>query len=159
MADDFGFGFSGDRWLAQFDGAVLRRSTRKTVAMVGLVATVRDADVIIANPTHISIALRYRAQGAPVVLAKRFDEVARSMQKSAAEAKATGIEFVYRRTSRGVRKSGAITNPKMFPHSTSLKGPCFRPTIARSISLSKNVQRSAERSTGTSNITCSIFAK
>jgi hypothetical protein len=25
--------------------------------------------------------------------------------------------------------------------------------------LSKNVQRSAERSTGTSNITCSIFAK
>src|SRR5688572_33491655 len=27
IPDDFGFGFSGDGWFAEFDGAVLRRST------------------------------------------------------------------------------------------------------------------------------------
>lgn len=54
--------------------------------------SVLEADVIIANPTHISIALRYRAaQGAPVVLAKGFDEVALYMREI---AKGAGIPIV-----------------------------------------------------------------
>ncbi len=53
----------------------------------GLAKQVRLADVVLANPTHVSVALRYRpAEGAPVVLAKGYDEVALYMRKVAAEA-------------------------------------------------------------------------
>jgi len=52
----------------------------------GLKKQVVESDVIIANPTHISIALRYRpAQGAPQVLARGFDEVALYMRQIADE--------------------------------------------------------------------------
>jgi flagellar biosynthetic protein FlhB len=52
----------------------------------GLKKQVTEADVVIANPTHISIALRYRpAQGAPQVLARGFDEVALYMRQIADE--------------------------------------------------------------------------
>lgn len=52
----------------------------------GLKKQVLESDVIIANPTHISIALRYRpAQGAPQVLARGYDEVALYMRKLADE--------------------------------------------------------------------------
>ena len=58
----------------------------------GLRKQVLEADVIIANPTHISIALRYRPQqGAPVVLAKGLDDVALYMRKIATEG---GIPIV-----------------------------------------------------------------
>jgi flagellar biosynthetic protein FlhB len=52
----------------------------------GLKKQVLESDVIIANPTHISIAVRYRpAQGAPQVLARGYDEVALYMRKLADE--------------------------------------------------------------------------
>ncbi len=45
---------------------------------------VPTADVVLANPTHISIALRYRAkEGAPVVVAKGYDEIALFIRKIA----------------------------------------------------------------------------
>jgi flagellar biosynthetic protein FlhB len=53
----------------------------------GLKKQVLESDVLIANPTHIAIGIRYRpAQGAPQVLARGFDEVAQYMKKIAAEA-------------------------------------------------------------------------
>jgi flagellar biosynthesis protein FlhB len=52
---------------------LLRRGIRKGV---------KDATVIITNPTHIAIALRYRpAEGAPIVTAKGYDEVAQHIKE------------------------------------------------------------------------------
>jgi flagellar biosynthesis protein FlhB len=52
----------------------------------GLKKQVLESDVIVANPTHISVALRYRpAQGAPQVLARGYDDVALYMRKLADE--------------------------------------------------------------------------
>jgi flagellar biosynthesis protein FlhB len=70
-----------------------RMQRAREMSKRGLRKQVLEADVIIANPTHISIALRYRPQqGAPVVLAKGFDEVALYMKKIAAEGNIPIIE-------------------------------------------------------------------
>jgi flagellar biosynthetic protein FlhB len=54
---------------------------------------VAQSDFVIANPTHISVALRYRmAEGAPVVTAKGYDEVALYIRKLAKEANIPVIE-------------------------------------------------------------------
>jgi flagellar biosynthetic protein FlhB len=54
---------------------------------------VLESDVIIANPTHIAVGLRYRpAQGAPQVLARGFDEVALYMRQIAEEANVPIVE-------------------------------------------------------------------
>jgi flagellar biosynthetic protein FlhB len=59
----------------------------------GMVKQVRGSDVILANPTHVSVALRYRAkEGAPVVTAKGYDEIALSIREIALEAKIPIIE-------------------------------------------------------------------
>jgi flagellar biosynthetic protein FlhB len=42
-----------------------------------LVKQVKKSDVVVTNPTHVSVALRYRPrEGAPVVTAKGYDEIA-----------------------------------------------------------------------------------
>jgi flagellar biosynthetic protein FlhB len=59
----------------------------------GLKKQVLESDVVIANPTHIAIAVRYKAsQGAPVVLARGFDEVALYMRQIAEEGGVPVIE-------------------------------------------------------------------
>jgi flagellar biosynthetic protein FlhB len=59
----------------------------------GLKKQVLESDVIIANPTHISVALRYRpAQGAPQILARGFDETALYMRQIAEEAGVPVVE-------------------------------------------------------------------
>jgi len=59
----------------------------------GLKKQVLESDVIIANPTHIAVGLRYRpAQGAPQVLARGFDEVALYMRQIAEEANVPIVE-------------------------------------------------------------------
>jgi flagellar biosynthetic protein FlhB len=61
----------------------------------GLLKQVKQSDVIVANPTHVSVALRYRAKdGAPVVMAKGYDEIALHIQKLAREA---GIPIIENR--------------------------------------------------------------
>ena len=48
---------------------------------------VPKADVIITNPTHVAVALKYEQgkKDAPVVLAKGYDEVAQKIKAIAAE--------------------------------------------------------------------------
>ena len=48
------------------------RSTQKDMARRRMMAAVPKADVIITNPTHLAVALRYdsKAMGAPIVVAK-----------------------------------------------------------------------------------------
>lgn len=56
------------------------------------VASVKGADVIVTNPTHIAIALRYGpTDPAPIVLAKGTDEIALKMR---AEARRLGIPIL-----------------------------------------------------------------
>ena len=56
---------------------MLRRGIRKEV---------KSADVIVTNPTHVAVAIRYRPEeGAPVVAAKGYDEVAMFIRSLAKE--------------------------------------------------------------------------
>ncbi len=65
---------------------MLKRSIRKEV---------KTADVIVTNPTHVAVALRYRpSEGAPVVVAKGYDEVAQFIKELAREHAIPTVENV-----------------------------------------------------------------
>lgn len=54
---------------------------------------VKTADVIVTNPTHVAVALRYRSgDGAPIVVAKGYDEVALFIRRCAREASVPVVE-------------------------------------------------------------------
>jgi flagellar biosynthetic protein FlhB len=61
----------------------------------GLRKQIKRADVVVVNPTHVSVALRYRAQdGAPVVVAKGVDDVALFIRTIAKEYNVPIVENV-----------------------------------------------------------------
>ena len=68
------------------------RSTQKDMARRRMMAAVPKADVIIANPTHFAVALRYdeRRMRAPLVVAKGADVIAARSVKSPPKA---GADF------------------------------------------------------------------
>ena len=69
------------------------RAKAREMVRKGLKQQIEKSDVLIANPTHIAIALRYRPQeGAPIVMAKGFDDVALYMKEIAKEAKLPIVE-------------------------------------------------------------------
>ncbi|NOT46491.1 MAG: flagellar biosynthesis protein FlhB [Acidobacteria bacterium] len=65
-----------------------RRSLHREILAQSLAAAVRDADVVLANPTHLAIALKYDrgSMGAPVVTAKGADLMASQIRLIAAES-------------------------------------------------------------------------
>ncbi len=65
-------------------------------AMSRMMQQVPGADVVVRNPTHFAVALRYQPEqdSAPVVLAKGQDEVAQRIVKIAEEHKVAVIENV-----------------------------------------------------------------
>lgn len=53
------------------------RQRAREMLRKGIAKAVPKADVVVVNPTHVAVALRYRPKdGAPVVLAKGYDEIA-----------------------------------------------------------------------------------
>ncbi|MGB5326316.1 MAG: EscU/YscU/HrcU family type III secretion system export apparatus switch protein, partial [Pseudomonadales bacterium] len=54
------------------------RQLQRELAQSRMMAAVPEADVVITNPEHFSVALKYdpEGQGAPVVVAKGVDEIA-----------------------------------------------------------------------------------
>lgn len=53
------------------------RAKAREMAKRSVAQAVAQADVIVANPTHVSVAIRYRPEeGAPIVATKGYDEVA-----------------------------------------------------------------------------------
>ncbi len=69
------------------------RQRAREIANKGLTKQVKASDVVITNPTHIAVALRYRAaEGAPVVNAKGYDDAAQHIKKLAREFGVTVIE-------------------------------------------------------------------
>ena len=65
-----------------------RRQRAMAVSQNQMMADVPEADVIIVNPTHYAVALRWsRAPGeAPVCVAKGVDEIARAIREKGCEA-------------------------------------------------------------------------
>jgi flagellar biosynthetic protein FlhB len=63
-----------------------RRQRAQEVATNRMLADVERADVVIVNPTHYAVALRWDRgkQGAPVCVAKGVDEIARVIRERAA---------------------------------------------------------------------------
>jgi flagellar biosynthetic protein FlhB len=70
----------GDPWLKQE-----RRSRAEAIAANRMMSEVPHADVVIVNPTHVAVALRWsRAPGAaPAVIASGKDEIARRIREIA----------------------------------------------------------------------------
>lgn len=53
------------------------RAKAREMAKRSVAQAVAQADVVVANPTHVSVAIRYRAEeGPPVVATKGYDEIA-----------------------------------------------------------------------------------
>lgn len=74
----------------------MRRGRARQIAMGTLVQALREADVIVTNPTHFAVALRYQraVDPAPIVLAKGVDHRALHIRKLAKEM---GIPMVENR--------------------------------------------------------------
>lgn len=68
------------------------RARARALARKRMMNDVKKADVVVVNPTHVSVALRYSAgDAAPVVLAKGVDEIALAIRT---EARKRGIPIV-----------------------------------------------------------------
>jgi flagellar biosynthesis protein FlhB len=65
------------------------RRIQQEMAQKRMMADVPDADVVVTNPTHISVAIKYdtTAMDAPIVLAKGADHVAMKIREIARENK------------------------------------------------------------------------
>lgn len=72
------------------------KETQRRMAQSRMMQQVPHADVVIRNPTHFAVALRYKPEQdpAPVVLAKGMDELALRIVKVAEEHKIVTIENV-----------------------------------------------------------------
>ena len=79
----------GDPMVKQRQRQIARERTRKR-----MMAAVPQATLVIANPTHYAIALRYTREegGAPIVLAKGTDLVALKIREIAEENEIPVIE-------------------------------------------------------------------
>lgn len=71
------------------------RARARALARKRSIKNVKEAAVVVTNPTHISVALRYRADdAAPVVVSKGHDEIALRIR---AEARKYGIPILENR--------------------------------------------------------------
>jgi flagellar biosynthetic protein FlhB len=70
------------------------RRIQQEMAQKRMMADVPDADVVITNPTHISVAIKYDTQSmdAPVILAKGADHIAMRIREIARENEIPIIE-------------------------------------------------------------------
>ena len=72
------------------------KETQRRMAQSRMMQQVPKADVVIRNPTHFAVALRYRPEqdAAPVVLAKGQDELALRIVRKAEESHVAVVENV-----------------------------------------------------------------
>jgi flagellar biosynthetic protein FlhB len=72
------------------------RQIQRQMAQQRMMQEVPGADVVITNPTHVAVALKYDAKtmAAPVVVAKGYDAVAQRIKKLAAEHGVVMVENV-----------------------------------------------------------------
>jgi flagellar biosynthetic protein FlhB len=65
-----------------------RRSLHREILSQSMAAAVRDADVVLANPTHVAVAIKYERgkANAPIITAKGADLMAANIRQIAAES-------------------------------------------------------------------------
>lgn len=65
-----------------------RRALHREILSQSLAAAVRDADVVMANPTHVAVAVKYERgkANAPIITAKGADLMAAQIRQIAAES-------------------------------------------------------------------------
>ncbi len=70
------------------------RQQQREMAQRRMMAEIPDADVVITNPTHYAVAVKYKEEsnGAPIVVAKGSDAVALKIREIAADHKITTLE-------------------------------------------------------------------
>ena len=69
------------------------KKMQRDIVFSKTIQATRDATVVVTNPTHFAVALKYEpGMGAPVVVAKGKDELALYMREVAKEAKVPVIE-------------------------------------------------------------------
>jgi flagellar biosynthetic protein FlhB len=83
----------------QAEGDPYMKAHRKGVALSmsrnRMMAEVAEADVLLVNPTHVAVALKYEAaKGAPRVVAKGAGEVAAKLREIAAEARVPMVQDI-----------------------------------------------------------------
>jgi flagellar biosynthetic protein FlhB len=83
----------------QSEGDPHVKAQRKGMALAmsrnRMMSEVADADVLLVNPTHVAVALRYQPdRGAPRVVAKGADELAARLRERAAEARVPMVQDV-----------------------------------------------------------------
>jgi flagellar biosynthesis protein FlhB len=72
-----------------------RRSVQMSMSRNRMMTDVQEADVLLVNPTHVAVALKYEAaKGAPRVVAKGADEIARKLREVAAEARVPLVQDI-----------------------------------------------------------------
>jgi flagellar biosynthetic protein FlhB len=72
-----------------------RRAAQMAMSRNRMMAEVADADVLLVNPTHVAVALKYEAdRGAPRVVAKGADLVAAKLRERAAEARVPMVQDI-----------------------------------------------------------------
>ncbi|NUO53426.1 MAG: flagellar biosynthesis protein FlhB [Polyangiaceae bacterium] len=91
------------------------RSRARAIAKKRMMNDVKTASVVIANPTHVSVALRYSSRdAAPIVVAKGHDEVALAIRTRAREH---GIPIVENRPlARTLDAEVSVGNPVKVEH-------------------------------------------
>lgn len=83
----------------QSDGDPYMKAHRRGVALSmsrnRMMSEVAEADVLLVNPTHVAVALKYEAaKGAPRVVAKGAGEVAAKLREIAAEARVPMVQDI-----------------------------------------------------------------
>lgn len=70
------------------------RQQQREMARHRMMSSIPDADVVVTNPTHYAVALKYEQEGdrAPLVIAKGTGEIARKIREIAAENKVVQLE-------------------------------------------------------------------
>src|SRR3954447_1093323 len=72
-----------------------RRSAMLAMSRNRMMSDVQEADVLLVNPTHVAVALKYEAEkGAPRVVAKGADEIAGKLREVAAEARVPLVQDI-----------------------------------------------------------------
>jgi flagellar biosynthetic protein FlhB len=71
-----------------------RRARQRQLAMGGMLKSVKRADVVVVNPTHYAVALRYRKDeaAAPIVVARGVDHLALKIRQEASRAEVAIVE-------------------------------------------------------------------
>jgi flagellar biosynthetic protein FlhB len=135
-----------------------RRARAAKIARERAISDVKNATVLVANPTHVSVALRYEPgrDHAPILLAKGLDEVALRMRETARKHKVPIVEN--RPLARALFANGKVGLPipvalyesaaRVIAHVLRLRGPIQTVPVRATQSQKAVAPRVASREEG-----------